>query len=144
MCHDLDQRSYLQGQGHNAYIWQISVPAITFYSLAYCHVGFRYYLTQLLSIWVMDIYPRSRSQYRQRLKSMPWPLLFTFMLDLESWIIFHTIVGHDQRVCHDLKPMSSVQGKGHIAICTYSQNSCLGYNSLLYVWFGQYFTLYIT
>ena len=120
MCHELDRRSYVQGQGHNAYIWQISVWAITSYSLTYCYVGFGYYLTQLLSIWVMDIYPRSRSQYTHRLKSMPRPLLVSLHL-CWIWIIFQTIVVHDQSMgvsCHNLEPvspMSSVQGQGHIA-----------------------------
>ena len=35
MCHDLDPRSYLQGQGHSAHIPKIRVRAIT----PHCHVG---------------------------------------------------------------------------------------------------------
>ena len=29
------------------------------------------------------------------------------------WIIFHTIVVHDSRVCHDLEPRSYLKGQGH-------------------------------
>ena len=38
VCHYLDRRSYLQGQGHNARIMKISVSGIT----SHCHVGFGY------------------------------------------------------------------------------------------------------
>ena len=31
------------------------------------------------------------------------------------WIIFHTIVVHDPRVCHDLDPRSYLRGQGHTA-----------------------------
>ena len=31
------------------------------------------------------------------------------------WMIFHTIVVHNTRVCHDLDPRSYLQGKGHSA-----------------------------
>ena len=37
VCHDLDPRSYLQGQCHSAHIPEIRVRAIT----PQCHVGFR-------------------------------------------------------------------------------------------------------
>ena len=63
MCHDLDSRSYLQGQGHSALIHKIHVWAITLH----CHVGSGKYFTQLLSMtwgWVMPwpkvITPRSQ------------------------------------------------------------------------------------
>ena len=39
MCHDLDLRSYFQGQGHSAHIAQIRVRAIT----PYYHNGFLKY-----------------------------------------------------------------------------------------------------
>ena len=41
MCHDLDPRSYFQGQGHRAHIAQIRVRAITPYN----HNGFLKYFT---------------------------------------------------------------------------------------------------
>ena len=37
LCHDLDSRSYLQGQGHSAHIPKIRVRAVT----PHCHVGSR-------------------------------------------------------------------------------------------------------
>ena len=46
LCHDLDPRSYHQGQGHSAYILKIRVQAIT----PLCHVGSGKYSTQLLSM----------------------------------------------------------------------------------------------
>ena len=45
VCHDLDTRSYLQGQGHNARIPKNFIRAVN----VYCHVGFGYFM-QLLSI----------------------------------------------------------------------------------------------
>ena len=45
VCHDLDPRSYLQGQGHSAHIPQIRVQAIT----SHWYVGSWYYFKQLLS-----------------------------------------------------------------------------------------------
>ena len=44
--HDFDPRSYLQGQGHSAYIPKIPVRAITHH----CQVGSGKYFTQLLSM----------------------------------------------------------------------------------------------
>ena len=46
MCHDLDTRSYLQGQGHSAHIPKIRVWAIT----PHCYGGSGSYFTQLLSM----------------------------------------------------------------------------------------------
>ena len=45
VCHDLDPKSYLWGQGHSAHIPKICVRAITLP----CHVGSEYF-TQLLSM----------------------------------------------------------------------------------------------
>ena len=45
-------------------------------------------------------------------------------------ILFHTVVVHDQRVCHGLNPRSYLQGQGHNA---HRENQCPGHNSLL--WF---------
>ena len=45
------------------------------------------------------------------------------------WIIFHTTVVHDPRVCHDLDPRSYLQGQGHCAHI--HQNRCPGHTSLL-------------
>ena len=48
------------------------------------------------------------------------------------WIIFHTIVVHDPRVCHDLDPRSYLQGQGQSAhIAKYL---CPGHNSSLPCW----------
>ena len=44
--HDLDPRSYLQGQGNNAHIHKIRVQTIT----PHCQVGSGYHFTQLLSM----------------------------------------------------------------------------------------------
>ena len=38
-----------------------------------------------------------------------------FVLPCPIWIIFHTIVVHDPRMCHDLDPRSYLQGRGHSA-----------------------------
>ena len=46
VCHDLDPRSYLQGQGHSVLIPKIRVRAIT----PHCQIGSGYYFTPLLSI----------------------------------------------------------------------------------------------
>ena len=48
------------------------------------------------------------------------------------WIIFHTIVVHDQRKCHDLDPRSHIQGQGQIAHIT--KYVCPGDNSSLPCW----------
>ena len=62
MCHDLDLRLYLEGQGHNAHMPKIRVPAIS----PHCHVGFGQYFTQLLSMILVchDLDPRSYLQGR--------------------------------------------------------------------------------
>ena len=60
LCHDLDLRSYLQGQGHSVHIPKIQVRAIT----PDCLVEYGYYFTQLLSMtqrYVITLCPRSKS-----------------------------------------------------------------------------------
>ena len=63
--------------------------------------------------------------------SWPWPKVISLMSRSQCthtqilcpghnsmpcwiWIIFHTIVVHGPRVCHDLDPRSYLQGQGHI------------------------------
>ena len=46
MCHDYDQRSYHQGQGHCAHIPEIGVRVITLHF----HIGSGKYFTQFLSM----------------------------------------------------------------------------------------------
>ena len=38
-----------------------------------------------------------------------------FLTPCPIWIIFHTIIVHDPRMCHDLDPRSYLQGQGHSA-----------------------------
>ena len=50
------------------------------------------------------------------------------------WIIFHTIVVHDPRLCHDLDPRSHLQIQGN-SQCRHTQYLCLViYNSSLPCW----------
>ena len=62
--------------------------------------------------WPKVISPRSRSQcpYTGNLC-----LGHNSSLPCCIWIIFHTIVVHDSRVCHDLDPLSYLWGQGHSA-----------------------------
>ena len=56
------------------------------------------------------------------------------------WIIFHTIVVHDPRVCHDLDPRPYLQGQGHIA---HIQNLCPCHKSSLPSWIWIIFHILI-
>ena len=55
-----------------------------------------------------------------------------FLTPCPIWIIFHTIIFHDPRMCHDLDPRSYLQGQG--SQCTHTQNPCPGHNSSLICW----------
>ena len=54
-----------------------------------------------------------------------------FLTPCPIWIIFHTIIVHDPRMCHDLDPRSYLQGQGH---WTHTQKLCPGHNSSLPCW----------
>ena len=57
--------------------------------------------------------------WRNNLGSMSWHTLgsgHSSSLPRLIWIIFHTIVVHDPKICHDLDPMSYLQGQGHSEI----------------------------
>ena len=62
--------------------------------------------------WPKVISPRSRSQCTHTQNPCPG---HNSSLQSWSWIIFHTIVVHYPRVCHDLGPRSYLQGQGHSA-----------------------------
>ena len=62
--------------------------------------------------WTKVISPRSRSQCTHTQNSRPG---HNSSLPSWIWIIFHTIVVHDPRVCHDLEPRSYLKGQGHSA-----------------------------
>ena len=115
VCHDLDSRSYLQGQGHSAHILKILVRVKL--------------LTAMLDLgnishnccpwpkgvswpwpwsWPKVISPRSRSQciYTEN----PCP---SSSLPCWIWIIFHTLIVHDPSLCHDLDLRSYIKCQGH-------------------------------
>ena len=48
------------------------------------------------------------------------------------WIMFHTVIVHDQRLCHDLDPMTHIS-KVKVTLHTYPK-PCPGYNSPLPCW----------
>ena len=56
---------------------------------------------------------RSRSQCTY-IKIRVWAI-YNSSLPSWIWIIFHTILVHESRVCHDLDPRSYLQGQGHSA-----------------------------
>ena len=102
-------------QGHiskvKAHIPKIRVRARI---VPYLYVGSGWYFTQLLyrtQRCVMTLNQgQCQSTHTQNLcpgkkSSVPcW-----------SWILFHTIVVHDPKVCHDFKLRSYLQGQGHSA-----------------------------
>ena len=115
VVHDLDPRSYLPCQGHCAHILKICVRAIT----PHCHLDLDNISHNCCPWpkgvswpWSKVISPRSRSQciYTEN----PCPGLNS-SLPCWIWIIFHTVVVHDPRVCYDLEPRSYLQGQGHSA-----------------------------
>ena len=130
VVHDLDQRSYLRGQGHSAYIMEICVRTIT----PHCLVGSGYF-TQLLSMdqrCVMTLAQGHISKIKVTGNTYPESVSGpkTHCHVGSGWK-FHTVVVHDTRVwvCHDLNPRSYLQGQGyseHIPkICIRVENSSL-------------------
>ena len=114
VCHDLDQRSYIQGQGHSAHIPKIRVWSIT----PHCQLGSGLYFTQLSMI--QGCFMALTQAHIFNVKSQcthiqnPCPDLNS-SLPCWIWIISYTIVLHDLRVCHDLDRRSYLQGQGHSA-----------------------------
>ena len=113
-CHDLDTRSYLQGQFHSAHNAKILFRAIT----SYCHVG-------------LD--PRSFLQVQGHTAHImhshkPCPG-HNSLLSCWIWIIFHAVVVNDSRVCHDLGfKVISLRSRSHYMP---NHNPCPGHISLL-------------
>ena len=114
VCLDLYPRSYLQGKDHSAHIPQICAQSLT----PHCHAGSGYF-TQFCPWpkgvswpWPKVISRVSRSQctYTENLRPGHNSSLQSWI-----WIIFHTLIVHDPRVCHDLYPRSYLQGKDHSA-----------------------------
>ena len=79
--------------------------------------------------WFMDnkfISPRSRSQCTYTGNLCPG---HNSSLPSWIWIIFHTLIVYDRRVCHNIDPRSYLWGQGHSAHIP--KNLCLGHNSLI-------------
>ena len=58
-----------------------------------------------------------------------------FLPPCSIWIIFHTIVVHDPRVCHDVNlPWPKVISPRSRSQCTNTQNLCPGHNFSLPCW----------
>ena len=95
MCLDLEPRSYLQGQG--AHIPEISVQC-------HCQVGSRYFTV---------VVHHTRMCYNFDPRSNIPKICLGRNASLPSLIwIFHTLIVHDRRVCHDLDK-SYLKGQGH-------------------------------
>ena len=71
-CHDLDPKSYLQGQGHIAHIPEIRIPAITLY----CQIWWGWYFIYLLSM-TQGLLWRGLGVYLSR---YDMPSLFIYLL----------------------------------------------------------------
>ena len=96
--------------GHNSslasWIWIISRTLIDHYPIVFKGVSWP---------WPKVISPMSRSQYTHTQNLCPG---HNSSLPCLIWIIFHTIVVHDQIVhvvCHDFDPRWHFQGQGHSA-----------------------------
>ena len=127
MCHDLDTRLYLQGQGQSTHMFTNLCPGHNSWGPC-CIWIFHTSLVQDKRVCHITLYvisPRSRSQctlihnlYQGH----------TSLLPCWIWIIFHTIFVHDQWMCHDLDPRLYLQGHCHRA---HSQNLGLDHKYLL-------------
>ena len=79
-------------------------------------------------LWPKVISPRARLQYTYIENLNPG---HDSLLQNWIWIIFHTLIVHDPRVCHDLHLHCKVISPMLRSQCTHTQNPCLGHNSSL-------------
>ena len=93
VCHDLDIRSYLQGQGHSSHITEIHVRPITLYR----HVGFWGYFTQLHHVFDSRSYCQGQGHSSYIEKFFFWVVI---NLTWVAWMgmILHKVVVHDTEV----------------------------------------------
>ena len=98
-------------------------------------IRFREYSITLLQPKVKSPRPRSQCTNTRNLC-----LGHNSSLPCWIWIIFHTIVAHYPRVCHDFDPMSYLQGQGQ---SVHIPKICVGAITYMYhchVGSGYYFT----
>ena len=85
--------------------------------------------------WLKVISPRSRSKCTHTSYLCPG---HNSSLPCWVWIIFHTIVVHDLRMCHDLDPKSYLQGQGN---SSHIPEICIRTITLYcQIWLGWYLT----
>ena len=123
VCHDLDTKTDLQGQGYSAHIPKIRVGP---YLLT---VGLDLDISHNYCSWPMasnDLDPMSYLQGQVRSAHIPKINVRAFCYVRYGYFTQFFFV-HDPRVCHDLGQRSRPQ-------FTFTQNPCMGHNSLLPCW----------
>ena len=126
--------STLTKQWVGGYRWTSENGTATLETQPYLKTYSCYYYTPANKVWGV---------YRNRpvclsVREFTSCLGHDFVPPCRIWIIFHTIVVHDPRVCHDLDPRTYLQGEddsAHILkICVWAVTSHCQ------VWSGLYFT----
>ena len=144
-CHDLDSRSYVQGQGHSAHIAKFIVGAITLY----CHVVFGWYFTQLLSMTQGCVMTLTKDHiFKVKLGAVVAEWLSSWLAEQEDqgsipglatwifrdWLSPASKSRYDWKIAKStliLKTTNQPKKSRSSSDCTHCYNPCPGHNSLL-------------